>query len=151
MNEHERAQGFLGLYKQQMQNRHYTQEVEWKANIGFWTLLAGANYVLVRYPISISPCYAFLICLTTVVMHGWWLRMIHNSEEADKRLWCCYRKEALLELRRGRASDDTTETIKPPQDEKRMRRSEWLWLIPELWLTLALSGFLFFLMIKGHP
>lgn len=150
MNEEQRVQGFLDLYKQQMQNRHYTQDIEWRANIGFWTLLAGANYFIVQHPIAISACCAFLICLVTVVMHGWWLLMIHRSEEADKGLWICYRREALLLLRCGDTSTGTQNPSSPPNYENQLRRSELLWLPPELWLTIALSGLLWFLIVKGH-
>jgi hypothetical protein len=142
MEDDKQFQGLLDLYKQQMQHRHYTQDIEWRANIGFWTLLAGANYFAAKNQVPISFSWALVICSLTVVMHGWWLLMIHRSEQADKRLWVRYRKEALQILR----------TVGSPhhEDENRFDRSEWTWLIPELWLTFALSALLCFLIVKGH-
>ncbi len=60
MDDDKRVQGFLDLLKQQIQNRQNTQEIEWKANIGFWTLLAGANYFVAQQHVSISLCWRFL-------------------------------------------------------------------------------------------
>jgi hypothetical protein len=137
MDDDKRVQGFLDLLKQQMQNRQSTQEVEWKANIGFWTLLAGANYFAAQHNIPLSIGWALLICSLTVIMHGWWLIMIHRSEEADKKLWIRFRGEALRLLR--------TDGLPPLEDESRSRRREWPWLLPEIWLTLALSALLCFL------
>lgn len=137
MDDDKRAQGFVDLYKQQMQNRQSTQEVEWKANIGFWTLLAGANYFATQHHICISLRCAAFICLLTVIMHGWWLYMIHLSEEADKTLLMRFRGEALQLLRTAGSPEH--------EDENRTERSEWQWLIPELWLTFALSALLCFL------
>lgn len=142
MDDDKRVQGFLDLFKQQMQQRQNTQEIEWKANIGFWTLLAGANYFVVQQHVSISLCWAVFMCLLTIGMHGWWLYMIHSSEEDDKELWIRFRREALLLLRTPGSPQN--------EDENRTRRSEWPWLIPELWLTLALSVLLCFLVGTGH-
>jgi hypothetical protein len=137
MDDDKRVQGFLDLLKQQMQNRQNTQEIEWKANIGFWTLLAGANYFAAQHHIPISLGWALFICSVTVITHGWWLVMIHRSQEADKKLWVRFRGEALQLLRTAGSPHH--------EDEHRSRIREWPWLLPEMWLTLALSALLCFL------
>ncbi|MGB8801869.1 MAG: hypothetical protein WCC97_14385 [Candidatus Acidiferrales bacterium] len=137
MDDDKRVQGFLDLYKQQMLNRRNTQDIEWRANIGFWTLLAGANYFAAQNRIPISLCCAVFVCLLTFVMHAWWLIKIHSSEEADKKLWIRFRGEALHILRAPASFHH--------EDEHRPRTKEWTWLVPEMWLTFALSALLCFL------
>lgn len=148
MDDEKRVRGFLDLYQQQMQQFRDTRGTEWKASIGFWTLLAGANYFVAQHPFSVPFCCAFFICLLTVVMHGWWLVMIHRSEQFDRKLWVHYRKEALQCLRSHDANSSVKDAtaLPPPEDEDNAKRGfgrELLWLVPELWLTIALSALLY--------
>ena len=66
MDDDKRIQGFLDLYKQQMQQFRNTQGIEWKANIGYWTLLAGANYFVAQHSVWISLLWALPICVLKI-------------------------------------------------------------------------------------
>jgi hypothetical protein len=90
---------YLELYKQQMERFHQTREVEWKANISLWTLLAGAVYLAKDHSLGIARCVAYFAVLLIVALHGWWLFKVHASEHVDKILWTRYRSDALLLLR----------------------------------------------------
>src|SRR6266478_822286 len=133
MDNEKRADLFLSAYKAQMQRYSDTQKIEWQANFGVWTLLAGSIYFVAQHPIHPPWCINALACVGTVVAHGWWLHKIHKSEEFDKNLWARYRLEGLLLLR---------EPPKSEEDEKPSKR-DWRnsvsWLAAELWLTCVLS------------
>jgi hypothetical protein len=130
MDEAKRAQGFLELYKQQMQRFKETQGVEWKANFGVWTLLSATILFVSEHPVTVPRWAAILVCGTAFLGHGCWLFMIHMSQQFDKRLWVRYRQEALLLLR---------EPAFLYFDELESDRREWLWLVVVLWLTGLLS------------
>jgi hypothetical protein len=135
------VQGYVNLYKQQMEHFRDTQGVEWKANFGVWTLLAGSIYFVVQHPIHVRLCFASVICIGTVTMHFWWLSKIHHSQQFDKKLWVEYRKEALLLLRGGAS---------PLKDENTSERNWWgtlSWLLVEIWLTIVLSAILLWALI----
>lgn len=157
MEDETRVKGFLDLYKQQMQQRHNTAGIEWKANIGYWTLLAGANYFVAQHPIAVPISWAVPICVLTIVMHLWWLVMIHLSEQSDKKLLVYYRIEAARRLRGDAGAAARGANLSPPDDEVRSNKNLFryaCWLIPELWPTFALSVLLlWFLMTAGgeHP
>jgi hypothetical protein len=128
-----RVQSFLELYKQQMERYRQTQEIEWKANFGLWTLLAGAIYLLKDRFASLSSHLAWIALVFLVVLHGWWLYKIHKSEEVDKELWSHYRAEA-LKLLRGSENPLDHETYR-----QRGFVSEILWLLLEVGVTLLLA------------
>lgn len=56
MDETQRSvlDAFLTLYKQQMEHFRHTQQLEWKANFGIWTLLAG-RFISSTRKLSTSP------------------------------------------------------------------------------------------------
>jgi hypothetical protein len=147
MSDKERAQGFIDLYKQQMQQRHTTQGIEWRVNIGYWTLLAGANYFAAQHRVALPSLWIVRsTCILTVVMHLFWLIKIQHSENYDKILWIEYRKKALHLM-----------GYDPPSPPKRnwfmkgwFKILEWraLWLLPEMWLTVALSALLWWLLTQ---
>jgi hypothetical protein len=140
MDEEKRAEGFLTLYKQQMQRFRETQGIEWKANFGVWTLLSGAIYFVSQHPITLPWPVALITCVGVVTGHGCWLNKIHQSEQFDKKLWVRYRGEALRLLRNG---------LNPNQDEEHFARAEWPWLFVVLWLTGVLSLVLFKVLMGG--
>lgn len=133
MDEEKRAQLFFELYKQQMEHYRHTQIVEWKGNFGVWTLLAGAIYLAKDKFLVIPHPYPWLILIGTPALHLLWLSMVLQSEQADKKFWVRYRKEALELLRGGPAMRD--ETI-----SHRGKLRTIIWLVSEVGVTLALSA-----------
>jgi hypothetical protein len=131
------VQAYLELYKQQMERFHQTQEVEWKANISLWTLLAGAIYLAKDHCLGIPRCIAYFAVFLIVVLHGCWLRKVHSSEQTDKIFWTRYRMEALMLLRGKNVHKD--------EEEVGQRKWAFAWLSLELGMTLILSTFLAFL------
>jgi hypothetical protein len=123
INEAQRVEALLDLYKHQMEQFRNTRELEWKANLAIWTLLAGAVYVLPKEPVHISHCVAAVALISAIVVHAFWLRKVHDSEAYDKVLWSRYRAEA-LRLIRGTATVGEDET---PYKES-MRPTIWFWL-----------------------
>jgi hypothetical protein len=138
MNEAQRVEALLALYKQQMEHFRHTQEIEWKANFGIWTLLAGAIYIVTKEPVHISRGWAALAALIAATgLHACWLWRVHYSEISDKQLWTRYRAEA-LQLIRG------NETLH--EHETPWKRSHWheaIWLSVEIMVTALLCVFLF--------
>ncbi len=135
-----RAQAFIDLCKSQMEQFRSTQGFEWKANIGYWTLLAGAIYAVLQHPIHFPFCLVTAGFILTVVMHLCWLVKIQHSEQYDKRLWIMYRTKALRLLRH----DNTT-------SKNKFKKRWWhyaCWLIPEVWPTVVLSLFLSWLLTR---
>ena len=135
MEDEKRVQQFLTLYKQQMQRCRDTQGVEWKANFGVWTLLAGAIYFAAQHSIHVTHFAAGSMCIGTFVIHAWWLVKIHYSEEADKELWVRYRREALSLLLGGQTHRLRHENYSP-----RTWWKETQWLIVETWPTPVLAA-----------
>jgi hypothetical protein len=134
-----KVEALLDLCKQQMEQFRHTQQIEWKANFGIWSLLAGAIYIVAKEPLSahISRCYAALVLLVAIFIHALWLLKVHHSEVSDKRLWTQYRAEALPIIR------DSKEAL--PEHEKPWERSpgeEIAWLSLEVTVTIILSAFL---------
>jgi hypothetical protein len=131
-----RIQAYLELYKQQMERFRQTQEVEWRANISLWTLLAGAVYIAKDHHLGIPRCVACIAVIVISLLHGWWLHQIHKSEQTDKIFWTRYRSYALLLLRADLR-----------EDEKECAKREWAgsWLLLEVGMTLILASFLAFL------
>jgi hypothetical protein len=129
----QRIKSFLDLYQQQMERFHQTQEVEWKANFGVWSLLAGAIYLARDRPLNLSTCLAWLI-FSVPAIHAWWLSKVHRSLEADKELWCRYRGEALSSLR-GNAVLLPHEEYKP---KSTIEKTIWIALPVSMTLLLAL-------------
>ena len=144
MDYEKRVAAFIEIYKQQMQRFHQTQQVEWKANFGVWTLLAGATYLAVHQKsVNVSPTVAGTILVIIVVVHFAFLYKIHQSELFDKRLWVRYRQEALTLLR-------TNSLIH--EDEKhtpRSRLTEGIWLSLEVGITALLCFFLWLMIIAN--
>jgi len=138
MDEAQRVEALLALYKQQMEHFHHTQQIEWKANFGIWTLLAGAIYVATKESVHLSRGWtAAVVLIFAVVVHALWLWRVHLSERADKQLWTGYRAEALRLIR----GNETRFEHEPPW--KRSRLSEVAWLFLELMVTVLLCAFLF--------
>jgi hypothetical protein len=137
-----RVEALLSLYKQQMEHYHHTQQVEWKANFGVWTLLAGAIYQLPKEGIHICPCVAsivvlIIVLLIIVVVHAWWLCKVHSSEVCDKKLWIRYRAEALALIRGIDAPKEREE------EWNRSLKDKVLWLVLEVGITILLCAVLF--------
>jgi hypothetical protein len=146
MDEAQRVEGFLDLYKQQMEHYHNTQKIEWKANLGIWTLLAGTIYLATQgKSLHVTPatCLAQLVLsilgLIVVALHCFWLYMIHQSEGVDKELWSRYRGEALILLRNGAA----LRSYEGENESKRRTSIEVAWLVVELGVTAFLCFVLF--------
>lgn len=140
MEEEKRAELFVDLYKQQMERFHQTQEIEWKANIALWTLLAGAIYLARDHCLGIPRCVAYIAAFVIVLLHGCWLGKVHSSEHIDKILSTRYRSDALLLLRGSllKHEGETGERIFAP-----------LWLALEIGMTLILAAFLAFLATRS--
>lgn len=138
MNDKERAEIYLSLYRQQMERYCKTQDVEWKANFGVWTLLAGAIYLAAKDTVAISGCLTAVILIGLVSVHCAWLLAMHRSENFDKRLWVQYRGKALrLADPDHHGSDD-------------FRRDWWaevIWLLLEVGMTIMLSVVLFSMLL----
>jgi hypothetical protein len=134
MNDRERAEIYLNLYRQQMERYGRTQDVEWKANSGVWTLLAGAIYLAAKDIVAISRCLAAVILIGLVAVHCAWLLAMHRSENFDKGLWVQYRSKAL------RLADPD---YHGPDNFRRDWREELIWLLLEVGVTIMLSVVLF--------
>lgn len=119
-----------------MEHYHHTQTIEWKANFGVWTLLAGAIYLAKDHVLRLPPCAALVISSVPPIFHGLWLHRVLASEQTDKMFWVRYRREA-LELLRGQS---------PLKDEEEWERGiglTLLWLALEVGVTCLLCGLLF--------
>lgn len=134
------AKTFISLYKQQMERFHQTQEIEWKVNIAFWTLLAAGTYLARGKGLAICPCAAWVLVFVVVTLHLWWLLMIHKSEQTDKKFWVRYRAEALAIIRGKPVHDDEKE-----EHSNRSGFDELLWLVPEVGMTALLVSVLAYL------
>ncbi len=134
--DEERVQAYLNLYKQQMDRFRQTQEVEWKANISLWTLLAGAVYLARDHHLAIPHCISYTAALVVALLHGCWLCQVHSSAQIDKILWTRYRSEALLLLRGS---------LRKHEEEVVERKWAPSWLLLEIGVTLILATFLAFL------
>ena len=146
MDEDKRVQAFIDLYKQQMERFRQTQEMEWKANFGLWTLLAGAIYLAKEKIIAIPTCPAAFFLLLVLGVHFGWLHRIHASQQFDKKLWVRYRREALSLLRVGQDSAVL-------EDEKQWETGLWTeltWRSLELGITLLLCAVLFIILFAAH-
>ena len=142
MDEEKRAQLFVDLYKQQMEHYHHTQTIEWKANFGVWTLLAGAIYLAKERFVSIPPCYALIILGIAPAIHGFWLYKVLASEQTDKKFWVRYRQEALLLLR-------STPVLPDEQQWERGIGTTILWLVVEVGVTFLLWALFLFLATRN--
>jgi hypothetical protein len=146
MDETQRSvlDAFLTLYKQQMEHFRHTQQLEWRANFGIWTLLAGAIYIVNKEVVQI-PYRGWLIALVPILLfaaallHVLWLLKVHRSEDNDRRFWRRYRAEALQGLRGG--STNTLHEDERPSDRK--RGNDWQWIALEGMVTVLLCVFLF--------
>jgi hypothetical protein len=83
MEEKDKVEAYISLYKQQMERYGKTQDIEWKGNFGVWALLAGASFLAAKEPVTLSHCTTGLVLWLTVVVHGIWLHNIHSSERFD--------------------------------------------------------------------
>ena len=90
----DKLDGNLRLYERQMTHYEKTQDVEWKGSFGIWTLLAAGIAWALKDRFAI-PADAWRFALIGVVsVHTLWLLLVHQSEEADKKLWSRYRDSA---------------------------------------------------------
>jgi hypothetical protein len=137
-----RVEALLDLYKQQMEHYHHTQEVEWKANLGVWTLLAGAIYIFNAEPFPVCHWVTPIVLLIFVVVHGCWLYKIHSSEEWDKTLWSGYREEALKII----LCNDIVK--KGEESRERTIKEKLIWLVLEVGVTLLLCAVLWVTLTK---
>jgi hypothetical protein len=129
---------YLELYKQQMERFHQTQEIEWKANIALWTLLAGAIYLAKDHNLGVPKCFVYFAATGIVLLHCCWLVKVQSSEHIDKVLWMRYRSDALALLRPGKC---------PRKHETEADDRGWtpLWLLLEVGMTTILAALLAFL------
>jgi len=122
MDEAKRVEALLALYKQQMEHFRHSQQIEWKANFGVWTLLAGAIYVVPKDAIHIPHCLAAIALFLVAFIHAAWLLKLHESEMCDKELWIRYRNE-VLPLIRG---NDTIHKHEKPWERSLGQQMTWL-------------------------
>ena len=125
-----------------------TQDIEWKANIGYWTLLAVRTTLLrntlfqSRYAGRLVSVYSRLSCTV-----GGCFGFIGQRPPTKG---CGF---TIVERRSNAASRSRNGfRFVSPRDEGRAERTlidELLWLVPELWLTIALSALLWFLIRSG--
>lgn len=134
MDDKERVQAYISLYKQQMERYTKTQDIEWKGNFGIWTLLAGAIYLAATRPTTISRPLAGSVLIVLTALHCGWLWAVHSSGEIDKGLWVEYRGKALL-LLDARSSASSK--------HKRPFWKELVWLCLEVGVTAVLSLILY--------
>jgi hypothetical protein len=146
MDEEKRVRAFIELYKQQMERFRQTQEIEWKANFGLWTLLAGAIYLAKEKIIAIPTCLITISLLFVFFVHVGWLQRIHGSQQFDKKLWVRYRGEALSLLRAGQDPEVL-------EDEKHWQTNRWTeltWRALEVGITFLLCAVLFTILFTAH-
>jgi len=128
----DRVEAYLKLYERQMAHYENTQGIEWKVNIGVWTLLAAATVWASDNTATTTtiPAWGWWVAVLLVVAGHWlWLWLMHRSEEEDKKFWCQCRTEAWKIL--GAAS--------LPAWEGRPWWKEALWLISEVGVTAAMA------------
>jgi hypothetical protein len=146
MDEEKRVQAFIDLYKHQMERFRQTQDIEWKANFGLWTLLAGAIYLAKEKIIAILTCPLTFLLLFVLLVHVGWLQRIHRSQQFDKKHWVRYRSEALSLLRVGH--DPAVF-----EDEKQAQTNLWTeltWRALEVGITFLLCAVLFIILFSAH-
>jgi hypothetical protein len=136
MDDKDKVQAYISLYMQQMERYNKTQDIEWKANFGIWTLLAGSIYLAAKERVIVSPCLTAIVLAVLVSVHFGWLLAIHSSEAFDKKLWVKYRNDALLLVHSG---------AKLVPDVRPWYR-EPLWVLLEVGMTAVLSLVLFSIM-----
>jgi hypothetical protein len=135
MNDKERAEIYVSLYKHQLDHYERTRDVEWKANFGIWTLLAGAIYLAAKETVTISRPLTAVGLTGVIVVHFFWLLAVQRSESSEVRLYSEYRHKALL--------------LVDPEDRRPsdLRRYPWyktlVWLVLEVGMTTILSVGLF--------
>jgi hypothetical protein len=137
----DKVEAYVRLYERQMTHYEKTQDVEWKINIGIWTLLGAAIFWAAQNkaaskPIPVEHCLIVAVAITLVIVHALWLRRVHASEEFDKRLWSRYRREARMVL---------LEASPLPSDEEHSERDEldkWTWIALEAGITIAMASVL---------
>lgn len=139
MDDKDRVEAYINLYKQQMERYKNTQNIEWKGNFGVWALLAGAIYLAsgkegATVPLSVAAPVLLLV----IAIHLGWLISVHSSEEEDKKLWVQYRGKALRLLQHGGGTQaDGADWVKRPWYK------ELIWLVLEVGMTASLSVTLF--------
>jgi len=124
---------YVKLYERQMAHYENTQGIEWKVNIGVWTLLVAAIAWASTNTVKISARGWGISLVLVVVAHALWLGLMHSSEEEDKRFWCLYR---------AAAEDALGVTVVP----KHVPRPWWksaLWLLSEVIVTAGMALLLF--------
>jgi hypothetical protein len=134
-----RVDVLLRLYQEQMEHFRHTQDIEWKANFGIWTLLAAAIYMTSKEHVQLPHVAVVKAALFAApVVHAGWLFMVHRSQGADKYLWARYRLAALRVIHGG---DYIPEKHEIPRERPLWK--EFLWLILETGITALLCMFLF--------
>lgn len=128
------------FYKQQMEHYHKTQEVEWKGTFGAWALAASAVALTFQEGVSFRSGWWLLLAVLVPACHITWLRLVHASQEEDKKLWTYYRNEAsvLVELH---------EKYKDYAGRHGWR--EFFWIATEAGPTLALVGIFIWRVLAG--
>lgn len=139
-----KVEAYVKLFDRQMTHHENTQGIEWKVNIGVWTLLAAAvvwaskNLVAARA----IPCWGWTTALLlAVAAHALWLGLVHASEEADKKGWLGYRADAETVLR-GRE-------VRPDSGRGKIKATAWL--ISEAGVTVAMALVLWLLVTTPAP
>jgi hypothetical protein len=122
MNEKEKVEAYISLYKQQMDRFNNTQNLEWKANFGLWALLAGASYVAAQKPLIVPRFWAVFVLCGIVAVHIGWLSFIHGSQQVDRRLWMLYRRKAAAILQCEKEQEDL---LQPSRWERLFREPIW--------------------------
>jgi hypothetical protein len=134
-SEKDKVEANLRLYDRQMTHYESTQGIEWKVNVGVWTLFAAAIAWAAANHDAASriPACGWLIALAlAVLMHGRWLWLVHDSQEKDKELWCHYR---------GHAEKAIPQEIKCHYTKRTRGREAW-WLVSEVGFTFAMAAVL---------
>lgn len=127
-----RVDGYVQLYKQQMEHYHKKQDMEARGSFGVWTLLGASIYLTVEKSLKVPMCLAVPALVVLLAVHFYWLWRLMVSEGRDRSIWNDYRQKAdnLLD---GKPSAEAPGSGERPT-----------WALLEAGVTLALSILLLF-------
>ena len=94
MEDKDRVEGYVELYKQQMEHYHKKQEMEARASFGVWTLLGASIYLTVEKNLKVPLGLAVPALAVLLAVHFFWLWRLMISEGRDRGLWLSYRNKA---------------------------------------------------------
>jgi len=93
MNETEKSQAYVELFKAHLDKFNKTRDIQWKLNIALWTLIGAAGgFLYEKYTPSLLEGIVILIVFS-VGHFFFWAQPIQTSLEQDKQLFSKYRNE----------------------------------------------------------